>query len=215
MKKNNIKWIMVTLLFLCFIALLILVIMGKTKTFDETVYSWISKCMKPKMTIFAKIVTESAGIILVIALTIVVTIILLFCIKNKKVALLFAINPCFVALINFAIKNIIRRPRPDGLRLIIEGGYSFPSGHTAMTIALYGYIAYLINRKIKQRWPKICIAIIFLALMIMVAISRIYLGVHYASDIIAAALLSTCYIVIYIDISDRIIKGRESKSIQY
>ena len=88
------------------------------------------------------------------------------------------------------IKFLVARPRPpEELRLVYETGYSFPSWHAALAIALWGYLAYFALKHLQSRTARI--AVVFGAAFIILAtdVGRLYLGVHYASDVLAGTLL--------------------------
>ena len=95
---------------------------------------------------------------------------------------------------------IIARPRPDILRLVYETGYSFPSGHAMVATGFYGFLIYIANKKIKNKALRRCITILLTLLIFLIGISRIYLGVHYATDIIGAFIIGIIYLVIFINI---------------
>ncbi len=77
-------------------------------------------------------------------------------------------------------------------------GYSFPSGHSMVNMAFYGFIMYLMYHYVKNKYLKI-FGILFLSLLVVaIGISRIYLGVHYTSDVLAGFLIAISYLVIYI-----------------
>lgn len=103
------------------------------------------------------------------------------------------------ALVNFIIKHIAQRTRPDvSNMLILEDGYSFPSGHTTTIVAVCCMIAYILYKEYKGKsWKKSLMVVGLIVLMTLVALSRVYLGVHYASDVFAAYFLGlTMFIIV-------------------
>ncbi|MBU2699376.1 undecaprenyl-diphosphatase [Sporomusaceae bacterium BoRhaA] len=89
------------------------------------------------------------------------------------------------AILNYILKNLFERARPDAFRIVAASGYSFPSGHAMVSIYFYGMLAFLIARNIKSwQWRYVLTAITILFIVVM-GISRIYLGVHYPSDVVA------------------------------
>jgi undecaprenyl-diphosphatase len=111
---------------------------------------------------------------------------------------------CLVAvpggmLLNAALKHAFRRARPsfdDPLLSLVT--YSFPSGHTAAATVFYGLLAcYLVRRA--HAWPARVLAVIgAVAMVMLVALSRMYLGVHYLSDVLAAAAEGAAWLAICI-----------------
>lgn len=106
-------------------------------------------------------------------------------------------NLILAVALNFVLKAIVQRPRPDGFRLVAESGYSFPSGHSMVSMAFYGLVVWMVWRYEKDRWLKIFLMIAFSLVIVMVGISRIYLGVHYASDVIAGFCVSIVWLMLY------------------
>lgn len=89
-----------------------------------------------------------------------------------------------------AIKLLVRRPRPalEEAR-VVQGGFSFPSGHATMAAVFYLTIAFVLVRAARRGWLRVAIAIAAIAMVLWIGISRVYLGVHYPSDIAAGAAL--------------------------
>lgn len=128
------------------------------------------------------------------------SILLLLTIKNKLTGLIIFLNSALCGALNQILKMIVQRPRPVGYRLIEESGYSFPSGHSMVSAAFYGFLIYLVYKNIKNKYVKYIIITILSLLVLCIGISRIYLGVHYASDVLAGFLISICYLIIFISI---------------
>lgn len=99
---------------------------------------------------------------------------------------------------NWVIKHIVCRSRPDVFKLVKIGGYSFPSGHSMIAITLYGFLFYLVTCKIKKNWLRLLLQILFVCLIFHICISRIYVGVHYASDVLGGFLLGLAELLLVI-----------------
>lgn len=89
------------------------------------------------------------------------------------------------ALLNEVLKHLFERARPSATWLVEASGYSFPSGHAMVSLCFYGMIAFLITRKISSWHVRILVTITAALLVSAIGVSRIYLGVHYPSDVIA------------------------------
>ena len=192
---KNLKWI---ILFICLIGFLALaedVFNKEIMKGDIIGYKMVSTFLISDFaTPIAKFITNFGGAIFLIILTILLLVVL----KNKKVGLSICINLVVVTILNQLLKRLLQRPRPTEFRIIEETGYSFPSGHSMVSMAFYGYLIYLIYRFVKDKYLK-WISIVLLSLLIcLIGISRIYLGVHYTSDVLGGFLISISYLVIYI-----------------
>jgi undecaprenyl-diphosphatase len=91
-------------------------------------------------------------------------------------------------LLNVAFKHVFRRARPHfDNPLLTLSTYSFPSGHTASATVLYGFLVLLIASRVRPGWRVALMAAAAVLAVCLVALSRMYLGVHYLSDVLAAA----------------------------
>ncbi len=88
------------------------------------------------------------------------------------------------ALLNFLLKNLFERARPDMFKVISVTGYSFPSGHAMVSLCFYGMLAYILCRRFPRLGPQILVYCLTAALVTAIGFSRIYLGVHYPSDVL-------------------------------
>lgn len=193
--KKNLKWIV---LFICLIGFLTLaedVFNKEIMNGDIIGYKLISTFLISDFaTPIAKFITNFGGAIFLTILTI----ILFILIKNKKIGVSIFSNLVIITALNQLLKNILQRPRPTEYRIIEETGYSFPSGHSMISMAFYGYIIYLIYKYVKNRYVKWTSMVLLSLLICSIGISRIYLGVHYTSDVLGGFLISVSYLVIYI-----------------
>lgn len=204
--KKNFKWI---ILFICLIGFLALaedVFNQEIMKCDVIGYTLISIFLITDFaTPIAKFITNFGGPIFLSTICIILFII----IKNKKIGLSIIMNIAIIAILNQVLKRILQRPRPTEFRIIEETGYSFPSGHSMVSMAFYGYLIYLIYKYIKNKYVK-CIAIVLLSILICsIGISRIYLGVHYTSDVLGGFLISVSYLIIYIMFTNKLLLEKE------
>ena len=142
----------------------------------------------------AKFITNFGGAVFLVVLTI----ILVITIKNRKIGLSIFSNLAIITILNQLLKRILQRPRPTEYRIIEETGYSFPSGHSMISMAFYGYLIYLIYRYVKNKYIKWSSIAILSILICAIGVSRIYLGVHYTSDVLGGFFISISYLIIYI-----------------
>ena len=196
--KNN-RYIIYISIPLLLIILLITskVIVGKELYIDKLAYHlFIEKLRNDKLTTFMKLATKLSNpeVMIIIAI-----ISILFCIKlikNKKLSLGIILNLAGITIINQILKFIFRRERPNGYRLIEMSGYSFPSGHAMASLAFYGLLIYITKRLVKNKYLKILLITLNIAIIILIGVSRIYLGVHYLSDVLTGYSISIIYLLI-------------------
>lgn len=192
--RKNIKWF-ISLIFLFIFLFLVSVILKKEQfLYDTMIYEFISNYfLSDKITPLIKIITNLGGIVSLLSLTLASLIFL----KDKKIGFGIALNLSLITILNHVLKFIIARPRPVDINLILENGYSFPSGHAMICAAYYGFFIYLIYSYIKSKYIKWTLISLILFLIFLIGFSRIYLGVHYMSDVLAGFSLSVVYLTIY------------------
>lgn len=199
--KNIIKWILCLITAILAIVVTINVKNGRILELDLNIYKFFSEnIINDKLTPIVKIITHIGGAKIVLVLT-VVAIILIKGLKNKLFLLTGIVG---TAGLNVVLKHIIQRERPNINRLIPEKGYSFPSGHSMMSMAFYGMLIFLIFKYVKNTALKWTLIVILTILLSTIGITRIYLGVHYPSDVIGGFLVSLTYLFILTEIYNKV-----------
>lgn len=192
------------IIFTCFVSLGEDIMYNKIYQVDTAMYDFALSIRTPFLTFVFKVITNLCNPFVIGAIALV----LLFVLINKdKKAYSFALflNLGLTALLNLSLKYIFARERPDiSQRLVSEPGYSFPSGHAMFAVAFYGFIIYLIfkSETIKKATKALSLITISLGIL-LICFSRIYLGVHYFSDVLGGIMITTVYLVIFTYILDR------------
>lgn len=199
--KKIIKWILFAITAILAIVVTINVKNGRILELDLNIYKFFSEnIINDKLTPIVKVITHIGGAKIVLVLT-VVAIILIKGLKNKLFLLTGIVG---TAGLNVVLKHIIQRERPNINRLIPEKGYSFPSGHSMMSMAFYGMLIFLIFKYVKNTALKWTLIVILTILLSTIGITRIYLGVHYPSDVIGGFLVSLTYLFILTEIYNKV-----------
>ena len=153
--------------------------------FDQPIQTVIRGNLSDYLTIFFKAITHLIDIPVIITWVLIVAFI--FYCKQWKIESFFMLgNLTFAGILIVTFKNIYQRPRPEILHLVEEKGFSFPSGHSLAVTIMVGTLIVIFSQRIKnQVWRKV-VQIGLGIFLVSVLVSRIYLGVHYPSDVIAS-----------------------------
>ncbi len=173
--------------FLCFFFLTIFIINGNQLFFDLPCYNFLCKF---SLTPFLKFITDFGNVHYLLFF-----LFLTFFLFKKKSKWKFLV--CMMVLevtSNILLKNFFARPRPNVLWLIEETGFSFPSGHMMASTMFYGLCIYFLLESDQNKLIKIIGSLFFTLLILLIGTSRIYLGVHYTSDILGGFLISFCFL---------------------
>lgn len=190
------SWIILSILIVVFVMLAEDVFEKELFTFDFVIYDFLVAHRADFLTKILTVITHFGGAIVLIGMTILGIVF----VKKKKYKVIIPINLLVIVLINIALKNFFERPRPDRFRIIEETGFSFPSGHSMASMAFYGYLIYLIFTNVKDKKIRNILCVLLGILIFLIGFSRIYLGVHYASDVIAGLCFSMAYLIFMISV---------------
>lgn len=176
------------LLFFLFWSANIILKTGLIKNFDTTLINQIYHHNPITLNIFIPITNigdtyETIGIATIFF-------IILIAKKYYYAAIYLVLNKVVISGLNSLIKNLIDRPRPSHHHFVYAGGYSFPSGHSASSFALYISLLIISLYIFKRLDLKILISTICISIVLLIGYSRIFLGVHYPSDVLGGYLLA-------------------------
>jgi undecaprenyl-diphosphatase len=150
---------------------------------DQAIHTWFGHERQPAMTVLLSTATTIGGTAGLGAIVAVVVAMLLL-LKERASAIFVVVTAVAGALLNLGLKMIFARARPDvASALAIARWYSFPSGHAMGSFITFGALAYI---ALRQPWPWVAKSAglaIALTIVVLVGLSRVYLGVHWTSDI--------------------------------
>ena len=186
---SRFKWILVAILTIIFILLWLGTITGVTDEIDNLIYKSVESIRSDFLTVVLIGITELGGVVGLFFILLITVIVL--CKKNRvKEATAITLNLIISTFTYVILKNIFQRERPvTGNILIDEVGFSFPSGHTTNNVAFYFLAIYLVCINVKNKKIRNISCIILTVIPILIAFSRIYLRVHYPTDVIAGCCL--------------------------
>jgi undecaprenyl-diphosphatase len=148
---------------------------------DYAVHNWFNAVRSDSFTTFFSFITIFGNWWFVIPCTVLSCI---FLYHNKQwrliPSLLFVLTSAEVT--TYVLKILVARPRAFDA-LVIETDSSFPSGHAMIALALYGFLIYVVMRCVKTIWLRNASIAAFGVLIMLIGVSRLYLGVHYVSDV--------------------------------
>ena len=192
-------------------ALLLFVMLGymvkfypeQLTSFDTPIQTWLRGDLPAALTTFFKLVTsviDPLGIIIWVS-----ALVLFFLYKKWKLeAALLAGNLVLHGILIKLIKFVYQRSRPSITHLVEEGGYSFPSGHSMATAIVLGTLIIIVQQRVQNQHIKRLVQALLLLYIFTVMASRVYLGVHYPTDVIGGALMGSAILNIEFPFYDKL-----------
>ena len=198
--KAKIQWIAGAVAAGGFCFLLLLVLSGKEGCLDDPIRYFFYGLRSDVLTPLVIGITDLSNTKFIIALCL----ILLILPQTRNIyGIPVSMGAIFVTILNKTMKQ----------HLVQEGGYSFPSGHSITSMFVYGMLLYLIWTHVKNRRLRNILSVLVMIPLVLVGPSRIYLGVHYPTDVLAGWCLGFAVLMAAIGVVQRITARREKKSL--
>jgi undecaprenyl-diphosphatase len=182
-----------------------MVFISESSEFDDRVFNTIKPYINDGFTSFMLFITFLGKHDLLIPLNFVLIAFFIYR-KERWFATRIAALSLSSLLLMFMLKFFFQRNRP--LQPVIDevSGYSFPSGHALISVVFYGLFIHMVWHEVKTTWLRTLLIIILGILILLIAFSRIYLRVHYASDVIAGIAVGFFWLVLSLRIIHQVEK---------
>jgi undecaprenyl-diphosphatase len=198
-----IRWIFALIFAAIFITDVVFVVNNKTDAIDQSILDTVALYRDSFLTIVAKGITFLSDSTTMIGICVV----LLILPTRTRFGIPLTVGVGAASVCHYALKHIIERARPDeAMRLVEVSGYSFPSGHSNAGLVFYLFLMILLYRYFKlggHRAPAYIVAVLLPILVVAIGASRIYLSVHFPSDIIGGWSLGAVLLIIIVTLYDR------------
>jgi undecaprenyl-diphosphatase len=181
---------------------------GDAQVFDEGVRSFVNGHSSPALTAAMRVATYFGSTVLILSLT-VCSALIFYLIKRRRAALLMLVMMTGALVLNTALKLSFHRTRPAAFfGVVAPHSYSFPSGHALHSLCLFGTLAALLQPRLRGATARLFVWVATAAVVALVGFSRIYLGVHYPTDVLAGYAAGAVW-VLSVTLVDRLLKRRE------
>lgn len=172
------------------------VLEGETRHFDDVTRAAVHRFASPALTTAMQGISF-LGSTLFLTLATIAVVVWFALRKWEREAKLFAITMAGASLLNVTLKLAFRRERPvPFFDLLPPSSYSFPSGHSLASCVFYGALAAILTARLKDKRVRIAVWVLASAMFLLIGLSRIYLGVHYTTDVIAGFATALIWILV-------------------
>jgi membrane-associated phospholipid phosphatase len=182
----------------------------KKENLDFAVFEYFSQFVSDGTTRFMQAVTFFGSHLFLVPANLILIAYFLFIRKHKWSSIKVPAVALSSLILMFSLKAFFNRPRPLAPLLEQVGGLSFPSGHAFMSFSFFGLLIFLAYKYLNNKWLKWSLIIFFIIFILTIGISRIYLKVHYASDVMAGFSLGFMWLVVSLWVLNKL----EKRSIQ-
>ena len=190
-----------------FVSLIILVAMESAGALDDPIRHAFYAMRSEALTVVITCITYLSDKVVIIAMCIILLIIPW---TRLRFGVPLSAGALALTIINHLIKARVERPRPEVLHLVEEGGFSFPSGHSSNSFFFYGLAIYLVRTQVENRTVANVLTVVFALLMILIGPTRIYLGVHYPTDVLGGWCLGLVAVIVEVEILEYLRLKKES-----
>jgi undecaprenyl-diphosphatase len=167
---------------------------------DQAMMAFVHGVRSDGLTPVATFLSWIGDVMMNIVLAVVALAILFQAFKKRSELVMFLVAVGGSQILNILLKHSIMRARPLETAIVMEDGFAFPSGHSMAAVALYGTLTYLLWKHVPARAGRVLMVLVSLLMIAGIGLSRVYLGVHYPSDVIGGYLLSAAWLLAVIGI---------------
>ena len=188
------------------------------KNFDTSVTDYVITYRSPALSNFFHFITDMGDVYAYLVVTTVAVAFFFFKLHNKKFIFQLLGVLLLSALSNIALKRVINRARPTIEHLVVVKSLSYPSGHAMSAMAFYGFLIYLCFKIKMPRWLRFFVVLLFSFMILSIGLSRIYLGVHFPSDVAGgfiAGLIWVAFCVVLFNLIDLLRERKRRRSEAY
>ena len=180
---------------------------------DSPVAAWLAEHRVDWLTAIMRAITQLGSLRLIVPLVALTTLLLLVRARRPDAAALLVTAATGASLLVALVKLLIGRARPEiGGLLVLVDSSSFPSGHSAQAVATYGALAYLAGRAVSRWGQRVAAWTVATLIAGLVGFSRLYLGVHWLSDVLGGYALGAAWLAIVITASATYRRLREQEA---
>jgi membrane-associated phospholipid phosphatase len=186
---------------------------GELRHFDDGTRAAVHQFASPFLTSSMLGISFLGSTLFLTGLTVVV--VLCFALRRwKREAILFGVTMVGAASLDVTLKNVFHRARPvPFFDIVAPKSYSFPSGHALASFCFYGALAAILTTRIKKRKAQVVMWTISAVLVFLIGLSRVYLGVHYTTDVLAGFAAALIWIMTVGFVEQRLASRRRKKTL--